>query len=67
MNALEMANYIASMTYTDDFCAVCGCAIKIDMPKTSVYKEINGTRVQRPAHEECASYQMPEKFSANHH
>ena len=67
MNALEMANYIACMTYTDEFCAVCGCAIKVDMPKTSVWTENNGNRTLRPAHEECAACQLPEKNLANYH
>jgi hypothetical protein len=67
MNALEMAYYIVSTTYTDEFCAVCGSAIKVDVPKTSVWKEINGNRALRPAHQDCAMVQMPENFPVNHH
>lgn len=67
MNALEMAQYIAYSSYTDEFCAVCGCAIKIDAPKTDVWTEVCGSRVSRPAHAECSQKQIPENFSAKYH
>ena len=67
MNALEMARYIACTLYTEEFCAVCGFAIKVDAPKTSVWKDVDGKKMPGTAHKDCLLNRMPESPSINNH